>query len=89
MQGWNKSLMFSPPKSAQLWEQFLGRTHRFGQESSVQIDIVLSCIENYRSVIAAHERAQWIKTTGGQTHKLLSATFEEIPTLIEGPRYVD
>lgn len=89
MQGWNKALLFSPMQSAQLWEQWLGRHHRTNQDRPVQIDVMLSCIENYRAVMTAHARAGWIKATGGQTHKLLSATFEEIPTLIESPRYVD
>lgn len=75
LQAWNKNLLTSPPAGAPQWEQFLGRTHRDGQQAdSVTVDVMLGCRENWNALDRALETTGTNASTMGQVGaKLLLA----------------
>lgn len=77
LQGWNRALILGPSPAATDWEQgYLGRMHRQGQKRPVWIDVVVRCEENLRAVAQAREEAEWVRSLGGASHKLLMAQFD-------------
>ena len=62
LQGWNKSLVTSPPSSGAIWEQLLGREHRDGQLAD---EVIYTVMVNVPEQAAAFERA--CRDAGAQT----------------------
>lgn len=77
LQGWHKNLVVGPPQAATDWEQGIcGRTHRQGQTRPVHIDVIISCAENLRAVEKAYAEAEWVRSRGGATGRLLIAQYD-------------
>jgi len=71
---WHRNLLPSYPNSARLLEQLAGRTHRCGQlANEVVLDYFLGCKEHALSVDRVYEKAEYIRQTTGQKHKILGA----------------
>lgn len=74
LQTWASSLILSPPASASVWEQLIGRTHRQGQEEDEVHLAVLWSTQPQRGALArAEEAARFARQTTGQQQKLLLA----------------
>lgn len=76
LQNYNQSLVLSPPPSGDVWEQLIGRTHRYGQEADeVNFYIYNTCPEILECMGKARQDAQYIQYITGNEQKLLLATF--------------
>jgi hypothetical protein len=74
LQPWHRNLITSCPSGAATWEQLLGRTHRDGQTAdTVEVDILLGCIEHAESYYKAKAEARMVVDTLGDSQKLLIA----------------
>ena len=77
LQAWNRNFVIAPPQAATEWEQgVFGRTHRQGQKNPVHTDVLISCAENLHAVTSAFAEAQWVRSRGGATGKLLIAEYD-------------
>ena len=68
------NFVLEPPSSAQVWEQFLGRTHRSKQRRTVVCDVLNVDPSYERSVIKARGLAAYMESTG-QAPRLLLADY--------------
>lgn len=79
MQPWRSNLVVSPPTAGSIWEQFIGRTHRDGQEAD-EVTVLLPIV--LREQALAFERAcndaRYIEDTTGQSQKLCYADIDVI-----------
>lgn len=89
MQRFSENLIMHPPPNGLQWEQILGRTHRFKQESdTVNAKVVLSCAEHYGAMINSRNDAIYQRDTLTGYQKLLIATWDiEDCTRKEGPAW--
>jgi hypothetical protein len=72
---WYQNLVPCPPSKGDVWEQFLGRTHRDGQqEDEVTCDVLMMCAEAYSSLVYAVREAEYIEETTSAPQKLSYAT---------------
>lgn len=79
---WNSNLIVNCPSSGAIMEQLIGRTHRSGQESeSVNVEILVSCYEQFKAFQQCKKDAEYIKDTQDQVQKVLYADIEEIDEL--------
>jgi hypothetical protein len=76
---WSKNLVVSHPPNGQAWEQTLGRTHRYGQESDdVEVYVPMVTIEQWLEFQKALRSAEYIERTTRLPQKLMYAT-KDIP----------
>jgi hypothetical protein len=71
---WHKNLMTSCPSTAAAVEQWIGRTHRTGQEAdTVTVDVLLGCREHWDAMDGARAQAAAERDMmpGSDQHKLL------------------
>lgn len=71
---WHKNLMTSCPSTAAAVEQWIGRTHRTGQEAdTVTVDVLLGCREHWDAMDGARAQAAAERDLmpGSDQHKLL------------------
>lgn len=74
LQTWSANLILSPPASASVWEQLLGRTHRQGQEADeVEAAVLWSTAHQKAALARALDAAVFAAQTTGQQQKLLLA----------------
>lgn len=74
LQAWSHNLITSLSSNPTINEQLLGRTHRKGQlADTVEVDVLISCREQYDAMIKASSRARYVQQTMGQTQRLLMA----------------
>lgn len=74
LQAWNKALVTSMSSNPTINEQQIGRIHRQGQLADcVDIDILVTCREQYDSMIKAKSSSQYVQQMLGQTQRLLIA----------------
>jgi hypothetical protein len=74
LQAWSRNLVTSSPASATTWEQMLGRTHREGQQAdTVEVDVLLGCVEHDSCFQNAINGARLIQDTTGHQQKILLA----------------
>ena len=74
LQKWSRNLVVSPPPDGALWQQLIGRTHRFGQDADeVEFLIPLGhrCLRD--GMKQAYVDAKYISEINGQVQKLLLA----------------
>ena len=51
---WHSNLVVCPPSTGQLHEQYIARTHRFGQKSpEVTVEMWVGCVENHEAIFKA------------------------------------
>lgn len=76
---WHSNLVVAPPSIGQSFEQFLARTHRFGQpKPEVTCEIWLGCIENAEALEKAREKERAVAASSLDTaRKLLIADWLE------------
>lgn len=88
LQPWSRSLLTSCLSEAGTLEQLIGRTHRDGQTAdTVEVDILIGCIENAESWEKARAEARMNADTMGDTQKILMGDVV-MPTLpSKGPRW--
>jgi hypothetical protein len=73
-QAWSDQLVLEVPRSATIWEQLLGRTHRQGQRADeVRCDIALHTWPAQQGVAAAVAKARYIQAATGQPQRLVFA----------------
>ena len=74
--GWCNNLVITPPANGSLWQQLLGRTDRYGQESPVvTVAVGAHTRELKRAFASAKRKAEYIQTTQELSQKLLSARY--------------
>lgn len=74
---WCNNLVLDPPASAGLWQQLLGRTDRYGQQSDVvQVWVGHTIKEQSKRFKGARKRAEYLERTQQLTQKLIHARFE-------------
>lgn len=74
LQAWCQSWIYEASRSALLWEQLIGRTHRTGQRARVVRLFLFDC---WRDQLAhAIEEAHYIEKTTGNKQRLLMAEIE-------------
>lgn len=83
---WHSNLVPCPPSDGQAWEQFLARTHRFGQRADeVTCDVWVGCIENVESIDRAREKERGAaRASLDDARKLLVAEWDEAYVLPRG-----
>lgn len=74
---YTNNLVTSPRASGAIWEQMLGRTHREGQTSAVNVEVLLTCGEDVAAFGRARARARLIQDIQGQPQKLMHANYGE------------
>lgn len=73
LQKFCRNLIANPPGDGAVWEQLLGRTHRFGQRHDEVTAEVYRHTEEFRaSIEQARDRARYIENTTGSRQKLAS-----------------
>lgn len=92
LQGWSEALVVSPFRSAEKWEQLLGREHRRGQlADTVFAHVGIGCREAGAALHGAVELAVGIQQNTGQPQKLCYADLTvDVQSDIEkrrGPRW--
>jgi hypothetical protein len=76
LQQWHTNLVLAPPTSGKLWEQMLGRTHRYGQKSdTVFCDVLLHTRPLQDAFAKARKEAQYIQNSLGTRQKLCYADY--------------
>lgn len=71
LQMFQKNLVTTPPGSGAIWEQLVGRTHRYGQlADEVTVDCYLHTRSNRASLTQAMADAVYMEETTGQAQKL-------------------
>lgn len=73
---WCRNLIIAPPFSAEILEQLMGRTHRFGQRWPVHFDVLISCAANLCALQAALAESVGYQENVGITNKLLVAEWD-------------
>jgi hypothetical protein len=74
LQAWNRNLVVTAPPTGSIWEQLLGRTHRFGQSAdTVYVDWIAACVEQDDGFSQLMADARYIQETTGQSQKVLYA----------------
>lgn len=68
---WWRNLVTSPPSSAEIFEQLIGRTHRDGQEHDVTVEWLRTCPEHDEAYARALNRARYTEATMGLEQKLV------------------
>lgn len=77
LQAWSHNLITSLSSNPTINEQLLGRTHRKGQlADTVEVDVLISCREQFDAMIKAKNRAQYVQQTMGQTQRLIMADIQ-------------
>lgn len=76
MQAWRRCLVANSPVKG--WEQLLGRLHRQGQESDVEVSVYRHTREVRDALDTARSLAKYVRETTGKTDRLLFAEFEGI-----------
>jgi len=72
LQGWHRNLVLTPSPSGKIWEQMLGRTHRYKQKHhEVTCDFLAHTDISFRSMAEAVKRARYTKGTLRAPQKLL------------------
>lgn len=80
LQAFHRNLFLSFPMSGASAEQVISRTHRSGQsEDEVECEVLLPCLESWRSFEQARRDAAYIEATTGQRQKLCMATVVVTP----------
>lgn len=78
LQKWSKNLIVACPSSGLIWEQLLGRTHRFGQSAD---EVHVTWYNHIAELQTAFDKAtiesRYIEETTGQKQKLLFARVVE------------
>lgn len=87
---WHANLVPCPPSTGQAWEQFLARTHRFGQKADeVTCEVWLGCVENYESLARARQKERAVAEAGrDDARKLLVADWHDDYVLGRGIRWL-
>lgn len=82
LQRFRRNLIIGTPQSARDLEQLLGRTHRYGQEHPVSVEILATSGLSLYSWQMAIKEATFVLQTQGQRQKILRADFkrEEWPS---------
>jgi len=75
-EGYHRNLLMQPPKAALDFEQRIGRTHRDGQKYDVTVDYFVGCLENWRAIQSAVEKAKMTESTLTQVLKLVQQGVE-------------
>jgi hypothetical protein len=76
LQRYTNNIVLTPPSSGAMWEQMLGRTHRFGQEADTVCCTAYSHTPSLAGAIdRARERARYMEKTMQQPQKLLLASW--------------
>lgn len=72
---WHQNLIVCPPSTGQVWEQFLARTHRFGQRSDeVTCEVWIGCLENEEALDKARAKERAVAQSSlDEARKLLIA----------------
>jgi hypothetical protein len=74
LQMFDRALVLTPRPDPEVWEQLLGRHHRFGQKSSsIAVDVLIGCPESLEALTQAKAGARFIQRTSGLKQKLLVA----------------
>lgn len=80
LQAWDTQLVMEPPTSGAIWEQLIGRTHRYGQQSDViHIDVMQHAWPLVRAMARARDRSRYIEASSKQPQKLLMANMSNFP----------
>lgn len=75
LQRYSRNLVMEPPPAGAAWEQFIGRTHRPGQQADeVVFDVFAHTAILRASLFRAVEDARYVQQTQGQRQKILYAT---------------
>lgn len=79
LQAWSTNFVVSPPTAGSIWEQFMGRTHRDGQEAD-EVTITLNVVlrEQIKAFDKARADARYISDTTGQEQKLCYADIDVV-----------
>jgi hypothetical protein len=86
LQGWCRMLIAQSPSSSERLEQMIGREHRQGQESPVEITFMAGCQAHLRSLEKAVEESEHVLRMQGQLTKILLAP-PNIPATLPGIRW--
>ena len=74
LQSYFRNLILNATPSGLLWQQLMGRTHRFGQEADTVFFTVLTNVaEQMDGLRRAITDAEYIQATTGQAQKLCLA----------------
>lgn len=94
LQHYNRNLMVSMPPNGLQVEQWMGRTHRDGQEEDeVYFDILLTCAEHVTAFWQAMADAKYTLDLTGSPQKLLLADVTDVPSVddmvleLKGPQW--
>lgn len=86
LQPWCHNLIVGWEQSPLYTEQFLGRTHRFGQSKPVTYDVILTSGETHDSFFKTIAKSRVIYEVQGHTQKILRAEIQNV-RLPEGARW--
>lgn len=76
LQAWRRHLVVHPPQSAKYLEQLFGRSHRFGQDEIVTVDVLCTSGGTLDAFDAAVAESKHVRRSVGMTQKLLRAEIE-------------
>jgi len=82
LQEYRHHLLLEPRPSGKATEQWLGRSHRGGQDQPVHVDILTATWKQRLAVRDSILRARFQQKTSGQEQKLLIAEWHDAPYLI-------
>jgi hypothetical protein len=82
LQEYRHHLLIEPRPSGKATEQWLGRSHRGGQDQAVHVDILTGTWKQRLAVRDSILRARFQQKTSGQDQKLLIAEWHDAPFLI-------
>jgi hypothetical protein len=88
LQPWRRQLIVYPPQSAKWQEQIFGRSHRYGQDKSVRVEIMATSGGTFNAIDASIAESGFGRQTVGPSHKMLRATVtRDAPRLTVRNRY--
>jgi hypothetical protein len=73
LQMFSRNLIANPPSNGAEYEQLIGRTHRYGQQSDVTVEIYQHTPELREAFEAAMEHATYVHQTTGALQRLIFA----------------
>jgi hypothetical protein len=76
LQAFNRNLVIGGVQSAKLFEQLVGRTHRYGQSRPVLVEIMLTSGLSKYSFDMLLREAKFVKAVRGKTQKILRSHIE-------------
>jgi hypothetical protein len=74
LQAWSRNIVVTPPSTGEVWEQLIGRTHRFGQMADeINVIVMLGHPNISNTMEKAFSDARYQQALNGSQHKLLLA----------------